>query len=408
MNTKIIGIGAAGNKAAIKSVQEDIVPENSILLMNTANQDIPVNFKGRSLMFGPTAGGGGCGKERERSQAFIADFMESNDGLQKALNQLISPGDLVVIVSSTEGGTGSGASPIIASYVSEVIGVRPHLIAFTGTEDDLRGLQNTLNFFKDCAEMCADCTVEAISNKKFMSAANNNKLKAEELANDAFIKSLKVLQGNMLKESYQNIDPMDHLKLVTTNGYMSILYTQTHEAIETVEQFNDLCDKMIKKSKALPTGSNRCVRMGVILTINEDDKDAIDWSFNTIKSQFAEVGEVFTHVQNSVNETRQIIVIECGLEMPLKFVAATYEQLKSRMAKSAKQTDFAATMKSIDASSDMFNFDNAMSKTTTTSSNDFLKKLKKNTGNTGIGATTGGGAVDATAPKKKSDDLKNY
>ena len=50
MNIKVIGIGAAGNKAAIKAVTEKVLSDNDILLMNTANQDIPVNFRNRSLM----------------------------------------------------------------------------------------------------------------------------------------------------------------------------------------------------------------------------------------------------------------------------------------------------------------------------------------------------------------------
>ena len=393
MNIKVIGIGAAGNKAAIKAVTEKVLSDNDILLMNTANQDIPVNFRNRSLMFGNTAGCGGCGKERSRSQGFISSLIENGDSLQKSINQLCSPGDLVVIVASTEGGTGSGAAPILAAYISDVIGVRPQLIGFTGTEDDLRGIQNTLGFFKDCAEYCSNCTVQLISNKKFMSEVNNNKLKAEELANEDFVKRIKVLQGSILRESSQNIDPMDHMKIVTTNGYMSISSISTNESIESVEQFNDLCDKMIKQSKSLTTGSNRCLRLGVILNISEDDKESIDWNFSVIKNRFAEIGEVFLHVQTSLDETRQIIIIECGMEMPIKFVTATYEKLKSKMANSAKETNFASAMKGIDTSSSMLDFDNAMSLNNNISSSAFLNKLKKKNDDTDV---------------KKDDGLSKY
>ena len=137
-----------------------------------------------------------------------------------------------------------------------------------------------------------------------------------------------------------------------------------------------IVNKMIKESKSLTTGSNRCIRLGVILNIKEDDKDSIDWSFTTIKSQFAEIGEIFLHVQDSLDETRQIIVIECGMEMPIKFIQGTYEKFKSRMDNKAKEVNFASTMNNIKVSNDSLDFDNAMSMNPGMSNSDFLKKLK--------------------------------
>lgn len=376
MTVKVIGIGAAGNKAAICAVNNGVLRESDVLLMNTAFQDIPEMYKSRSLLFGNTTTGG-CGKERKRSQAFISEFIEKDSGLAEAFNQLIAPGDLVVIVTSTEGGTGSGAAPIVAAYINEVIGVRPQLIAFAGTEDDLRGLQNTLDFFKDCAEMCDGIVVQAISNKKYMTMANNNKLKAEQLANMDFVNRLKVLQGVVLRESSQNIDAMDHLKLVMTEGYMSIESITTTEAIENVTQFNDLCENMLNNSKSLTTGSDRLTRLGIILTIDDDDKDNIDWTFEKIKSQFAEVGEVFLHVQSTRTEERQIIVVMCGMEMPIKFMTATYEKFKSRMSKSAKATDFAKTMASINTDALSMDMDNPLGSGKNITSSKFLDKINK-------------------------------
>ena len=373
MNVKLIGIGAAGNKAAIDAVKNGVLKDTDILLMNTASQDIPEMYKTRSILFNRNLSAGGCGKERNRSKEFITEFISDGDNLAQSLNQFIFPNELVVIVTSTEGGTGSGAAPIVAAYINEVIGARPQLIAFTGTEDDIRGLQNTLDFFKDCAELCDGCIVQAISNKKFMSLANNNKLKAEQMANIDFV--------NRLKDSSQNIDAMDHLKLITTPGYMSIISTSTSEAIESTDQFNELCDRMISSSKSLSHGSDRCLRLGIILNISEDDKDNIDWNFTKIKSQFAEIGEVFLHVQLAMSETRSITVMMCGMEMPIKFVMATYEKLKSRSNNSAKKTDFAKTMASISTDSSSFDFNGTINNNNKSASS-FLSKLNGKKANT--------------------------
>lgn len=377
VNVKVIGIGAAGNKAAIDLVRNCVLNESDILLMNTTLQDIPEMYKNRSLLFNTNTSAGGCGKERSKSQEFIQKFIEGDDHLAEAINQLVNPNDLVVIVASTEGGTGSGASPIVAAYISDVIGVRPQLIAFTGTEDDLRGLQNTLDFFKDCAEFCEGCTIQTIANKKFMAETNNNKLKAEQLANVEFANRIKVLKGQNIRNSDQNIDAMDHLKLVTTSGYMSIDAISTPDAIENINQFNALCENMINNSKSLSNGGDRCTRLGIILTISDDDKDSIDWSFTKIKSQFAEVGEVFLHVQPSLGENSEIIVISCGMDMPIKFVTATYEKFKARMNKSAKTTNFAETMAGINTDGTAFNYDNPLSSGNNITSSKFLDRLNK-------------------------------
>jgi hypothetical protein len=226
------------------------------------------------------------------------------------------------------------------------------------------------------AQMCANCTVQTISNKKFIDSANGNKLKAEQLANAEFNIRIRVMQASMIRESEQNIDSMDHLKLITTNGYMNIISYEQKEPIESIEQFNKICTKMISDSKSLPTSGDKIVRLGIIITCSDNDKDNIDWQFEKIKSTFSDVGEVFLHVQKSLDETRQIIIIESGLEMPLNFVLSTYEKFKTRSeAMAKKSTDFMSRMGSLDTSDSMLNFDNATSLNSTTSPSSFFNKI---------------------------------
>lgn len=383
MNVKIIGLGAAGNKASVRAVSNGLLKEEDVLLLNTAIQDIAQEYKSRSVIFNK-GGSGGCGKERARSKDLIVKALQ--DGfLTKDLNSFINPGDLVIIVTSTEGGTGSGAAPVLAAYINEVIGTRPQLIAFTGTEDDLRGLQNTADFFKDCANMCADCTIQAISNKKFMTDANGNKLKAEILANDEFVSRVKVLQGSVIRESEQNIDAMDHRKLVTTPGYMSIMVHSTQEPIETVDQFNKLCDSIVASSKSLSTSGTKMTRLGVIATLSDTDKENVDWSFDKIKSAFGIVGEVYTHVQKPLDETRQIIIVEAGLEMPLDFVMSTYEKFKQRTEKmNSNSTDFLSRLGQLDTAGSSLDFDRDELSGGKTKTSDFFNKISGTKNNSGF------------------------
>jgi hypothetical protein len=45
LNIRLIGIGAAGNKAAIHAVEKGVVTENELLLINNNLGDIPQAYK---------------------------------------------------------------------------------------------------------------------------------------------------------------------------------------------------------------------------------------------------------------------------------------------------------------------------------------------------------------------------
>ena len=152
--------------------------------------------------------------------------------------------ELVVLVSSTEGGTGSGTVPLLARYIESVYDIRVHCFAFTGFEDDGRGLRNTVEYFQ---EMQPTFTVECIQNSKYLKRFNNNKLKAEKQANIDFCKKISILFGNPLRDSEHNIDATDLLKISTLPGYM-IIEVREFSKIKNRQEFRELVQSMIDES----------------------------------------------------------------------------------------------------------------------------------------------------------------
>lgn len=51
MITKVIGIGAAGNKAAINVVENNILGIENVMLINSTLKDIPVDYKGLKIEY---------------------------------------------------------------------------------------------------------------------------------------------------------------------------------------------------------------------------------------------------------------------------------------------------------------------------------------------------------------------
>ena len=76
MKVKILGFGAAGNKAAIECIQKGIIAENDVALLNTTLKDIPETYKDLGYLFSSDLGG--CGKERnEGKKAMLKAIQDS-------------------------------------------------------------------------------------------------------------------------------------------------------------------------------------------------------------------------------------------------------------------------------------------------------------------------------------------
>lgn len=375
MRTRLIGLGAAGNKAAIEAVERGIIPCNNVMLLNSTLKDIPADYITRNgaVCYQFTGAYGGCGKERSRSYELCSATLENDD---IKLGQFLGvdtdeEAELVVLVSSTEGGTGSGASPLVADYINQVYGLPVHIFGLAGFEDDVRGMRNTVDFFKDMKDTFA---VECISNQRFLDDAKGNRLKAEALANIEFATKLSVLMGIAIRDAVHNIDPTDLLKLSTQTGYMMIESYIFKDKIKTQAQFQQAVTEMIAHSKALdPAGSEK--KLGVIINIREEATDYIDYS--EIENKFGVPYERYEHIQHEEEMPEFISFIAGGLDMPIESVEETYNKYKESLEKVNKASDnfFSKIQdKAIDSSDHMFDLD--AQKKNTVSKDSFFKNKK--------------------------------
>lgn len=320
LKAKVIGIGAAGNKAAIKLLEEGVMDKPSVLLLNSTLKDIPEAYKEYAIEFGDTKG---CGKERNLAKKMILASLQNG---QVSLDQFIDKDDrMVIIVTSAEGGTGCGASSIIAEYMQEVLNLHVHMFVFCGFEDDARGLKNTVDWFNDLKD---SYTVEAISNKKFLEDAHNVRSKAEQLANEEFAKRVVILLGQNIVPSENNIDDTDLFKLTTTPGFMTIEHHNL-DKVRNMEDFNASLQDMIDNSKSLDNEQS-AKRIGVIINCSDKTQHFIDLSFSVLKEQYGTPFELFTHIQN-VHDEEYVNVIISGMKIPYDDIKETYNKYKKQM-----------------------------------------------------------------------------
>lgn len=314
MKVKLIGVGAAGNKAAMAAIEAGVFDRKDVMILNTTRKDMKKEYDDINIEFGP--GFGGCGKERNIAKELMFKALK-----QESINidSFPDPGDdAIIIVSSSEGGTGCGAAPVIAKYVTDVLNMNVHLFVFTGFEEDVRGVKNTIEYFQ---ELTDKFTVEAISNKKFLTDAKN-KAHAEQLANKEFVERMKIYLGINLRDSDQNIDDTDLYKINTTPGFMSIEHAKL-DNIKNTQMFVDILEGMLDTSKSLeyePTAR----RIGVFLNISKKTQ-RIDFDYSVLRERMGEPYEFFTHVQEAQGvEDETISVITSGIKMPRDEVQEIY------------------------------------------------------------------------------------
>lgn len=318
MKIKAIGLGAAGNKAVIQLIEQKVLRQDEVLILNTTIQDIPGKYRTNcAIEFGSTKG---CGKERNLGKQYMLEALQ--DG-RIAIDAFIEGDEkFFIIVTSTEGGTGSGSSIVLGEYLQETIKAPVHMVSFTGFEDDVRGLKNTMDWFKDLNDKFI---VRTISNKKCLQFVNNNRRKAEEYANNIFVEQTKILIGQEIQPSDNNIDNMDFFKINATSGYMTVHKVSLDKINDTV-QFNEVVQQALNESTSYDTDPP-ARRIGVIVNARPKVLSAIDDSYSVITKKYGIPLELFRHVQESHDEN-YINIVASGLQMPTDEIRSIYTKFQ--------------------------------------------------------------------------------
>lgn len=370
MRTLICGVGAAGNKSVVNAIEKGVVDEKDTVIVNSTSKDFPANYKGKTIILSPNDMG--CGKEVSVAREYAMNAIKQG----KFNFDNIGDYSTVIFCTSVEGGTGSGATPLLAQFFANYFGRNTHVIAFTGFEEDVRGLQNTVEFFKNLDQKLI---VQTIRNSAFLQAANNNKFTAEKMANDEMAARIEILTGKNLIYSEQNIDDTDLLKVANTSGYMTIEHVEFNKPLIDQNDFNSIVKKMIYDSASLKSENPGAARLGVFINFNPASEDAIDFTYKTIIDSYGKPFETFEHKQWD-KKKESISIIVSGMQMPINEIEAIYNRYKEESDRVNKNADqFYSKMQSMALQEDNSKFDmiRDVEEKSNGSIDDFLASINK-------------------------------
>ena len=364
-----LALGAAGSKCLMEAIKRGVIKEEDSIIINSTSKDFPLDYKGKTMVISPK--NVGCGKEREVSKAYIINAIKNKE-FEKIEN--LNQYSTVMLISSVEGGTGSGATPVLAQYFSQVLLKDCHVVALVGFGDDVRSLANTVEFFKEIKD---NVICHTISNATFLSEANGNRELAEELANIEFCKRYKVLLGDNMIAGSQNIDDTDLIKLSNTYGYTTIEYKELSKSIGDANDYDKIVKRMIYESKSIKSENPSSTRIGVILNLTQESQEALGDVFAVIKEAYGTPYEAFKHIQWDGNK-EYIAFIVAGMNLPvdeLNKIYNSYIEQSKTMDRNNNTDTFFDTLKDFSLLDQDKKFDMIKPPKKGISSDDFLSKL---------------------------------
>ena len=320
MRALIIGVGAAGNKAAIDLMQNNVVAKEDVILINSTLRDVPEEYRDIATEI---EGPNGCGQERSLAKEIILQAMKNNT-FDPEKYILPIQHEKIIVIASLCGATGSGMAPVLARYYSKVINIPTEIIGLVGFEDEsARALRNIMEF---CQDLDDSFTVQFVRNTAFLKAAQNNRSKAEKLANLEVVKRVRVLLGNYMIDSEQNIDETDIVKLNNREGYKTVEYIEILDKIKTMDQYNDYLKEMLDNSKSFDPDGSKIGLLGVIMNLQSASQEFIDRSYHLIREKLGEPYEIYTKIQYNPQYPEFIAFIASGMKMPEEQIKKLYEK----------------------------------------------------------------------------------
>lgn len=344
------GCGQGATKAMICCIENGTLNSKNCCVVNSTIKDIPVQYQDKAIIISddPNAG---CGKVRGAAKSLMARYLKNNPNTIDAL--ITNDIDYINIIATTEGASGSGASVVLAQYIKQELDIPVIITLISGFESDIRGLQNTIDYFRDLNG--GNFVIKTISNKKFLDKTNNTFM-AEKMANEDISTSFKIVNADNIIDSDQNIDDTDHYKLITNPGMMFTTEVIIDKRLKNNSQLEELISNAIDYNSSLDFIPS-ATKIGIFMNISDENLEIIDTSFNSIKKKLCggnRIPEFFTHRQYDSNQQEYIRVIASGMNLPKEELQEMYNKYQQDLSVSTnKEDDFFDSISTMDTSSSL-------------------------------------------------------
>ena len=341
----LIGIGNCGNQVVSLAKETKDIPGIAI---NTSDKDLE-NVKNLTVF--KIGSSKGAGKSRDKAKAYVKQMMKQLLSQEKFKSH-IDENDVVAVVASTGGGTGSGISVMLTHLLSTMYVDKRFILVHVlpSLKESLAAQQNTIEYLKEMNNFNA--TYMSYDNGCKDGLPSNVMMKQ---MNEEIVEDLSVIRGDyLLSTPFTSIDEEDLTKILEVPGRLVVhrVYDIKEKDIDKVGIEDMLIQKLTDVTYSTELhNDNRVMKMGVILNVTEKLSNKIDTNFTEFKNQIGNPIEGFEHVaiiEPSMNLKNRAIVISSGLSLPDDRIKKINERIQEILDEIEKQKQVNSILDSIE------------------------------------------------------------
>jgi cell division protein FtsZ len=317
---KVIGVGGAGNNTISRMMQVGVIGAQ-IIAANTDAQDLLYTDADKKVLLGRDLTRGlGAGAD---PNVGIEAARESREDIKDALKG----GDMVFITCGLGGGTGTGASPVIADIAKKMGLLTVGVVTLPFSMEGKQRMENAKNGLSELQKTVD--TLIVIPNDKLLEIVPDVSIvSAFKICDEILVNAVKGITELVTKPGLVNLDFAD-IRAVMTNGGIAMIgmgeSDTENRAVEAVEKAlnNPLLDvdidgasgALVNVSGGTDVTIKECQEIveAVSTKLNEDAK--IIWGAQITK----ELGDIV-----------RALLIVTGVKTPLGYTGEAFSREKQK------------------------------------------------------------------------------
>ncbi|MCS7245704.1 MAG: cell division protein FtsZ [candidate division WOR-3 bacterium] len=289
----VIGVGGGGTNALNYMIKKGI--DNVITIAaNTDIQHLENSYAEYKLTLGKSVSKGrGAGSNPEVGRRSAEESVDE-------IRQLIRDVDVVIISAGMGGGTGTGASPVIARVAREMEKLVIAVVTKPFSSEGQNKLKKAQVGIRELAQNVDSIIV--IANDEIIKKKELKFHQALSLADEVLYKTVKAIVDIIIKPSYINVD-LEDVRTVLKNGGYAIVS-------EGVGRGERRAEEALKKALENPLIDNvKSIQgaKGILVNIHSSPESS-EYSIRT-----DEVSQILTGINNAASRGRSDVEIILGL-----------------------------------------------------------------------------------------------
>lgn len=340
----LIGIGNCGSQITDLAKEKKDIPG---IVINTSEKDIDNVKNVTTFKIGDSRG---AGKERKRAKEFVKQMIKQLLGQEKFKTHL-DENDVIAVIASTGGGTGSGISVMITDLLSTMYPDKRFILVHVlpSLKESLASQQNTLEYLQEMVRL----------NIPYMSYDNGCKDKKSSNVmlremNEEIVEDLAVIRGDyLISTPFTSIDEQDLTKILEVPGRLMVhrVFDIKEKDLENQDLEDMLIDTIDNNDYMTEMEKDNIVKkMGVIENLSDKLANKLDSNIERFKDALGHPIEGFEHIaiiKPGTPVKNRLIVISSGMSIPDGRVAKINERVQEILDELEKQKESSSLLNSI-------------------------------------------------------------